>query len=219
VPPAKSTRGQDLQLAQAEHRDDFLERIACSCRLAVAVDASSASDEFCCVVSSIRVTARFTCSMPLDCSSLAVVMSPMMRVTRWMLATISSIVSPASPTRRPPDSTEPTESPISALISRAAPALRCASERTSLATTAKPRPCSPARAASTAAFSARMFVWNAIASMTPMMSAILRELRVISSIFSTTSCITSPPRAATFEARRRARSPGARCARSASPCW
>jgi len=47
---------------------------------------------------------------------------------------------------------------ISALISRAACALRWARLRTSLATTAKPRPCSPARAASTAALSARMLV-------------------------------------------------------------
>jgi len=40
-----------------------------------------------------------------------------------------------------------------------------------LATTAKPRPCSPARAASTAALSARMLVWKAMPSITPMMSA------------------------------------------------
>ena len=63
------------------------------------------------------------------------------------------------------------------LISLAASALRCARLRTSAATTAKPRPCSPARAASTAAFSARMLVWNAMPSMTPMMSAIFLERR------------------------------------------
>ena len=51
---------------------------------------------------------------------------------------------------------------MSDLISRAAPALRCARLRTSAATTAKPRPCSPARAASTAALSARRFVWRAM---------------------------------------------------------
>jgi hypothetical protein len=48
----------------------------------------------------------------------------------------------------------------------AAAAERCASVRTSAATTAKPRPCSPARTASTAAFSARMSVWHAIPSIT-----------------------------------------------------
>jgi rfaE bifunctional protein nucleotidyltransferase chain/domain len=49
-------------------------------------------------------------------------------------------------------------SSIRVLISLAAAALRWARPRTSLATTANPRPCSPARAASTAAFSARMLV-------------------------------------------------------------
>jgi hypothetical protein len=45
------------------------------------------------------------------------------------------------------------------LISLAAMRLRSASFRTSEATTAKPRPCSPARAASMAAFRASMLVW------------------------------------------------------------
>jgi hypothetical protein len=62
------------------------------------------------------------------------------------------------------------------LISRAASAERWARLRTSLATTAKPRPCSPARAASTAAFSARMLVWKAMPSMVPMMSPMRRLL-------------------------------------------
>jgi hypothetical protein len=57
---------------------------------------------------------------------------------------------------------------------RAASALRCDSVRTSAATTAKPRPCSPARAASTAALSARMLVWTAMLSMPPVMSAMRR---------------------------------------------
>ena len=51
-----------------------------------------------------------------------------------------------------------------------APAERCAKLRTSLATTAKPRPWSPARAASTAALSARMLVWKAMLSMSPTIS-------------------------------------------------
>ena len=96
--------------------------------------------------------------------------------------------------------TWPTESPIRSLISFAALAERCASERTSDATTAKPRPCSPARAASTAAFSARMLVWNAMPSMTPMMSTILRDEASIEPIVSTTLPTMSPPLAATPEA-------------------
>jgi hypothetical protein len=76
-----------------------------------------------------------------------------------------------------PASTCCTLPPISPLISRAAEALRCARLRTSVATTAKPRPCSPARAASTAAFSARMLVWKAMPSMVPMISAICADER------------------------------------------
>jgi hypothetical protein len=45
--------------------------------------------------------------------------------------------------------------------------------RTSSATTAKPAPASPARAASTAALRARMLVWKAISSMTLMILAML----------------------------------------------
>ena len=52
---------------------------------------------------------------------------------------------------------------------------RCANVRTSDATTAKPRPASPARAASTAALSANKLVCRAISSITPMMSEILPE--------------------------------------------
>ncbi len=62
------------------------------------------------------------------------------------------------------------DSPISFLISFAAPAECCARLRTSAATTAKPRPSLPARAASTAAFRARIFVWKAMLSIMPVMS-------------------------------------------------
>jgi hypothetical protein len=83
---------------------------------------------------------------------------------------MAAMVSPARRTMPVPASTCSTLLPIRVLISRAAPALRWASVRTSEATTAKPRPCSPARAASTAAFSARMLVWKAMPSMVPMIS-------------------------------------------------
>src|SRR5439155_612947 len=69
---------------------------------------------------------------------------------------------------------------------------RCARLRTSVATTAKPRPASPARAASTAALSARRLVCRAISSMTPMMSAILRDEPSIRDMAST-ACATTPP--------------------------
>ena len=68
--------------------------------------------------------------------------------------------------------------------SLAAAPVRWASARTSDATTAKPRPCSPARAASTAAFSARMLVWKATPSMTWMMSPMRRDESAISCMVS-----------------------------------
>jgi hypothetical protein len=80
--------------------------------------------------------------------------------------------SPASPTRRTPWSTWLEERAIWSLISLAAAAERWASSRTSWATTAKPLPDSPARAASTPAFSASRLVWKAISSTTPMILVI-----------------------------------------------
>ena len=74
---------------------------------------------------------------------------------------------------------------------------RCARLRTSVATTAKPRPASPARAASTAALSARRLVCRAISSITPMMSEILREEPSICAMASTALATTWPPRSAT----------------------
>ncbi len=90
--------------------------------------------------------------------------------------------------------------PRTELVPLAAEAERCARLRTSPATTAKPRPCSPARAASTAAFSARMLVWNAMPSITPMMSTIFFDASLISSMVCTTRPTTSPPRNAVSEA-------------------
>ena len=77
---------------------------------------------------------------------------------------------------------------------------RCARVRTSEATTAKPRPASPARAASTAALSASRLVWRAISSITPMMSEILREESSICAMAATALATTWPPRSATSRA-------------------
>ncbi|OIQ77717.1 hypothetical protein GALL_405830 [mine drainage metagenome] len=110
------------------------------------------------------------------------------------------MVLPASSTSLVPPSTFSTESEISCLISLAAAAERCARLRTSPATTAKPRPCSPARAASTAALRARMLVWKAMPSITLMMSTILREASLMADMVLTTSPTTTPPLTATPEA-------------------
>src|SRR5581483_5254522 len=74
--------------------------------------------------------------------------------------------------------------------------------RTSLATTAKPRPCSPARAASTAALSASRLVWKAMSSMTPMMSAIFFDASLIPAMAATAWLTTEPPFSAWSRAAR-----------------
>ena len=147
--------------ANVKNADDLLQpRPACSRNEAAAAADSSTSAAFCWVIWSSCATATFTWVMPSRCSLAAVVMSLMRGLTRRAPSTISLIVWPASATWAEPVCTVSTEEPISALISLAASAERPASARTSEATTAKPRPCSPARAASTAAFSARMLVWS-----------------------------------------------------------
>ncbi len=151
------------------------------------------------VNSSISVMALLTSSMPLLWRWLAAVMSFMISVTCWTEATISPMVRPALSASSLPVSILATESSISCLISRAAVAERCARPRTSVATTAKPRPCSPARAASTAAFRARILVWKAMPSMTAMISTMRPELALIEPIVSTTWPTTRPPSSATFE--------------------
>lgn len=106
---------------------------------------SSVCEAFACVTPSICVTAVFTCSIPVDCSRDDAAISPTMSVTRFTDVTISPSVSPDWLTSFEPASTFATESLISVLISFADDAERCARSRTSAATTAKPRPCSPAR--------------------------------------------------------------------------
>ena len=166
---------------------------------AAALD-SSTSAAFCCVIWSRLVTAWFTWPMPSRCSLVDAVISAMRSLTRRTPWTISSMLWPAWLTCCEPDSTLSTLAVIRPLISLAASALRWASARTSPATTAKPRPCSPARAASTAAFSARMLVWKAMESITPMMSAILWLESVMCCMLATTWPTTSPPRCAAWAA-------------------
>ena len=139
-------------------------------------------------------------AMPSVCSWPATVISAITAVTRCTLVTTSPMVAPATAAWSLPEAMRPTESLISALISCAAVAERCARLRTSVATTAKPRPCSPARAASTAALSARILVWKAMPSMTLMMSAIFLDEVSMPLIVVTTWFTTSPPCEATAAA-------------------
>ena len=110
------------------------------------------------------------------------------------------MVSPERFTRSLPVVILVTESEINSLMSLAASADRCASVLTSLATTAKPRPCSPALAASTAALRARIFVWKAMPSITPMISEMRWADAFMADMVSTTCLIMSPPSAATVQA-------------------
>ena len=96
--------------------------------------------------------------MPSLCSREATAISSTMSSTRRTELTTSAMVSPAWRASRVPPSTRLVEVSINDLMRPAASALRLARLRTSPATTAKPRPCSPARAASTEALSARMLV-------------------------------------------------------------
>ena len=73
---------------------------------------------------------------------------------------------------------------------------RSASFPTSSATTANPRPCSPARAASIAALRASRLVWSAISPITPTMPPIRSLEAAIASIASTALPTASAPPAA-----------------------
>ena len=127
---------------------------------------------------------------------LAAAMSETMSATFLIEARISLSEVPARLTSSTPSCTWPELLMIRSLMSLAACEERCARLRTSEATTAKPRPASPARAASTAALSASRLVCRAISSITPMMSEILREDSSIRDIALTASATTSPPRSA-----------------------
>ncbi len=94
-----------------------------------------------------------------------------------------------------PSETEMMELSISSLVALAASSDLEARLRTSSATTAKPFPAEPARAASTAAFSARIFVWNAISSMVVIILEISSEELDICfmAAFSSSTCSTLVP--------------------------
>ncbi len=95
--------------------------------------------------------------------------------------------------------------PRSAAVSRAASADRMARLRTSSATTANPLPASPARAASTAAFRARILVWKAISSIVlrilavrpadVRMASIAEDIRPIVWLLRSAAPLASPPAA------------------------
>ena len=128
------------------------------CSDCAAAASSSTMAAFCWVMESMWATASFTWEMPICCSVAAVLISPSTALTRCTACSASAMRSPAWLATVAPVATRSADSPIRRLMSRADCAVRAARVRTSAATTAKPRPASPARAASTAALSARMLV-------------------------------------------------------------
>ena len=142
---------------------------------------------------SISVIAVLICSIPRLCSSLAAAISETRLFTCFTASIISLSASPLLLTSSVPFPIFSTESLIRTPISFAASPERCARFRTSPATTANPRPWSPARAASTAALSASRFVWNAISFIMEIISAIRELDALISPIDFTASSTISPP--------------------------
>ncbi len=96
--------------------------------------------------------------MPRLCSPEAPEISSIKTLMLRIALAISAIMAPLFSAISTPSLTLIAALATSSLISFAEEALRWASVRTSLATTANPRPDSPARAASTAAFNARILV-------------------------------------------------------------
>ena len=140
------------------------------------------------------------CATARDCSSPELAMLPTSVSTSAMSCEIRSKARRVSSAIDTPEATRCDASSIRSLLSRAARADRPARLRTSCATTAKPRPYCPARAASTAAFKARRFVWKAISSITLMILAISSEDDRIASIACTIPITLSCPSFVAVEA-------------------
>ncbi len=151
-------------------RTESLTLSACSHRAPAAAASCSTMAAFCWVMPSMWPTAACTSAMLACCSWAAWLMPARTSVTSATDCTASRMRARASSVRPAPWRTWSADSATSCLICWVAAAVRWASVRTSVATTAKPRPASPARAASTAAFSASRLVWNATDSIRWMIS-------------------------------------------------
>ncbi len=150
---------------------------ACAYSSSLAAALSSAEAAVDCVLFSRCATPCVTCEIPCVCCWLAIRTCVTSVCSSPKESTILRSEDVTPETLSAPSPVFECVSSISVVVSRAACAARCARLRTSSATTAKPAPASPARAASTAAFSARMLVWNAISSIVLMM----RETRLLAS--------------------------------------
>jgi hypothetical protein len=192
-------------LAGLEARHQLGQGAGFGAQLEAAAVACSTMAAFCWVTWSIWLTAELTWLRPVACSCEDWAISEIRVSISATLPTMPLSAWPVSPTSWTPRATCEVLLAIRVLISLAASAERWARARTSWATTAKPRPASPARAASTPAFRARRLVWKAISSITPMIWVIWPELCSISPMAATASRTTSPERAASAGRWRRRR--------------
>ena len=170
------------------------------CSMAALVSSTSAA--LCWVISSIWRTAIVTSSMADACVRLPLAMASRSAVFSRMASSMPESLPAALPTNWVPPFTSLADCSIRTFTSAEALAADWARRRTSTATTAKPLPASPARAASTDALSARRLVWKAMSSMRPMMLEILAEEAVIRSMALVAWFITSPPSSAAWETLR-----------------
>ena len=124
--------------------------------------------------------------------STALTISPMAVLDCITRSRVFFRVADTSLTIRLPRPVACTEFSIRPLVALAASSDLEARLRTSSATTAKPLPAEPARAASTAAFRARMLVWKAISSMVAIIFSICWEASVMSFMAATICSICWP---------------------------
>ncbi len=168
----------------------------------VAALVSSNIAAFCWVPRSSSLTAELISSSPTDCSCAEVARLATLPRMSCTYPAICSKAEPLSSTSRTPDWICSKVEATRFAISRELSDDRSASCRTSEATTAKPRPLSPARAASTPAFSASRLVWKAISSITPVMFDTCSELAAMPFIASTARRDISSPLAVLSSAAR-----------------
>ena len=167
------------RIASASWASSWADAAACREPTAYWREAS----ETCAIATTTWSEAERCCWVAIEISRVAMVVSSTMPAIRSRAVAASWATPRARSTSRWPSSLASTVAPDSAPMRVTRPWIwvvearaRSASRRTSAATTAKPWPCSPARAASIAAFSASRFVRSDRSSITSRMRPISRPV-------------------------------------------